>query len=329
MSFLPFLLIGWMLFTLLGEEGGLSEAYQVAFGPLIGKGITIIYMVWALLILCAEGRLYAERILVAGYHEVPPWVFLLALLGIVWWMAGRKLAAFVRATEICYLVLGLALALVLAFPLLDIVPEHVLPIWFSDLPSVALTTAVPVGVLSCGIFAAFLGQRVTRRPDDRMRGLRWLAAGCVVITLLQFACLSQLGAELCVLVDIPFFEVALGAKVDGAIQRIESAIMALWAFSDFALLGMLIFSFKSMAVSVFGERAQRGGYVGIILAFFGAFRLFPDEFAVSAIASSVIPAGNLVLALPIPALALVVRRVKRGKGTAAHLVNEGEEKHRI
>lgn len=157
LAFPPFLLLGWMVFSLCRRSGGLAQAYQDAFGPLAGKVVIVIYLSWALFLLCAEGRLYAERMLSAGYRSAAPWVFLLVLLGVVLWMGRRKLGAFARAAEICYLVLALTLGLVLLFSILDMSPEHVLPVWITDVPAVTAATLVPVGVLSCGVFGGFLG----------------------------------------------------------------------------------------------------------------------------------------------------------------------------
>lgn len=314
LAFPAFLLLGWMLFALTRRGGGLAQALQRCFGTLIGKGVTLIYLLWALFLLCLEGRLYAGRMLSAGYRAGSPAVFLLALLALVLWMARRKLSAFARAAEICYLVLALTLGLVLLFSILDVTPEYVLPVWFSDLPRAGAAALIPVGVLGCGVYAAFLGDKVTRRADDRRRGFRWLAAGCLVLTLLQLGVLSQLGPGLAARMEAPFFEVARGVGLEGAFQRVESIVMALWVLSDFALLGLLTFAIRHMAGAVFGEKGERWAPVlAPVLAFAGGMLLFPDDFAAETLAETVVPLGNLILAFLIPALALCIGWLRERK----------------
>ena len=316
LAFPPFLLLGWMVFSLCRRSGGLTQAYQDAFGPLAGKVVIVIYLSWALFLLCAEGRLYAERMLSAGYRSAAPWVFLLVLLGVVLWMGRRKLGAFARAAEICYLVLALTLGLVLLFSILDMSPEHVLPVWITDVPAVTAATLVPVGVLSCGVFGGFLGGNVTRRSGDARQGLLWLLAGCGVLTLLEFGVLGQLGPALCGRMDIPFFEVARGVGVDGAFQRVESVVVALWVLSDFAMLGLLVFAIRKGAGAVLGSRWEHwAAPVAVIVAFLGGLTLFPDDFSVEKVSSAWVPWGNLILAFPVPALALIVTNVKGRKKT--------------
>ena len=309
----PLLVEGWMVFALLRRHsGGLAEAYRAAFGDVLGKGVILIYMVWALFLLSLSARLYGERMLSAGYRGGSLPVFLLVLLALVLWMGRRKLAAFARAAEIFYLVLSIALGLVLLFSILDVTPEHVLPVWFSDLPGILAASAVPVGVLSAGIFAAFVAGQVERREDDRRRGFRWLTAGCVTAALLQFGVLSQLGPKLSASMEAPFFEVARGAGVAGAFQRVESIVVALWVFSDFALLGLLVFAIRAMAKAVFGQRGEQWApWAAVALTFLGALFLFPDDFTAKNMAAYAAPLGCLVLGFLVPGLALLFDRVKK------------------
>ena len=305
LAFPPLLAAGWAVYTLSKGEGGLAGGFRRAFGPAAGKAVTTIYMLWALFLLCLEGRLYAGRMLSAGYRAGSPAAFLLVLLALVLWMARRKLAAFARAAEICWRVVALTLGLVLLFSILDVTPGYVLPVWFSDLPQAGAAALIPVGVLSCGVFAAFLGDKVERGEDERRRGLRRLLGGCLALTLLQFGVLAQLGPGLCARLEAPFLEVARGVGLEGAFQRVESIVAALWVLSDFALLGLLTFALRHMAGAVFGESGARWApWAGTGLAFAGGMLLFPDDFAAEMLAETVAPLGNLVLAFVLPALAL-------------------------
>ena len=119
LAFPPLLGAGWATYTLSKGAGGLSGGLCRAFGVTVGRTITTIYMLWALFLLSLEGRLYAGRMVTAGYRGASPAVFLLVLLGVTVWMARRKLCAFARSAEICFLVLALILTLVVGFSLLD------------------------------------------------------------------------------------------------------------------------------------------------------------------------------------------------------------------
>ena len=314
LAFPPLLLEGWLVWALLrrAQGGGLARAYQDALGPVLGKGAVCLYLLWGLFLLALSARLYAERMLSAGYQGGSVWAFLAVLLGLVLWMGRRKLSAFARAAEIFYLVLSLALGLVLLFSILDVTPEHVLPIWFEDAPGILAATAVPVGVLSAGVFAGFVAGQVRPGADDRRRGVRWLAALCVVAALLQFGVLAQLGPQLSARMEAPFFEVARGVGVSGAFQRVESLIVALWVFSDFVLLGLLVFALRAMVGALLGGRGERyAPWAAVGLGLLGAVFLFPDGFSAKNLAGVIAPLGNLALGFVLPGVALAVGRLRK------------------
>ena len=199
----------------------------------------------------------------------------------------------------------------------DLTPENVLPVWVSDLPGAAAATLVPLGVAGAGVFMAFLGGQITVVEGDRRRCVRWLAAGCLVMAALQFAVLGQLGPDLSAQLEEPFFEVARGVGINGAFQRVESVVVALWAFSDLALLGLLVFACRNMSETLWGERGRKWSVpVVVALTFLGAVFLFPDDFTAQRAASEGVLFGNLLLGFGVPALLRLVQKVKRAGGRA-------------
>ena len=104
--------------------------------------------------------------------------------------------------------------------------------------------------------------------------------------------------------------------MDGAFQRVESVVVALWVLSDFAMLGLLVFAIRKGAGAVLGPRWEHwAAPVAVIVAFLGGLTLFPDDFSVEKVSSAWVPWGNLILAFPVPALALIVTNVKGRKKT--------------
>lgn len=312
---LPVLVLAaWVLRGLLkGGEAGLADRFVQVLGPVLGKLLTIIYMVWALVLLSLEARLYGERMVAAGTKNASLPALLVLLLALVLWMGRKKLAAFARAGEIFYLILAVTLGAVLAFSVADFSPAYVLPVWVEDLPSAAAASLIPLGVVLQGVFAAFLAGSVTPRPGDWARGVRWLAVGCAVLSLLQFCVLAQLGPVLAAEMEVPFFQVARGVGVPGAFQRVESVVVALWLLSDLCMLGLLVFSLRAMARTVFGAQWEKWAAPAAALAALGgALVALPDGFAARSLAAGAVLWGNLALGLGVPTLVLLVRRCRRG-----------------
>ena len=117
---LPVLLLAaWVLRGLVRKGPvGLVERCLDALGPVLGRGLLLVYIMWGLFLLALEARLYGERMVAAGGKNASLPVLLLILLALVLWMGRKKLAAFARAAEIFYLILIVALGVVLGLVLL-------------------------------------------------------------------------------------------------------------------------------------------------------------------------------------------------------------------
>ena len=158
---LPVLLgLCWVLFALLrpaGEGAGLAQVTETVLGRGLGKGVLLLYLLWGLLLLSANARLFALRFLSTSYRNAPLGLFLLTLLGLTLWLVRKPVRVLARTGEVFYLALAIGLGFSLLLGVLQVEPRHILPLWTEDLPGV-LSAAVPVlGLFGYVVFAAFLG----------------------------------------------------------------------------------------------------------------------------------------------------------------------------
>ena len=217
-----------------------------------------------------------------------------------------------RTGEVFYLALAIGLGFSLLLGVLQVEPRHILPLWTEDLPGV-LSAAVPVlGLFGYVVFAAFLGGNVTRGEGDRRRALWWAAAFCLVLTALQLVCLGNFGPGLTARMDTPFFMMVKGIGIEGTFQRVESVIIALWVFSDLALLNLLAGSCSVLAQSVFSLKERKHAVPPLLLlALAGAWFLFPDAFSLERWMEGPARIGSLLFGFGIPVLLLLVKKLRR------------------
>ena len=311
------LLLCWGLFRVLRalpEGEGLAAGLERLLGRLPGKALTAVYLLWGLLLLSANARLCAQRFLATGYRNTELPLFVLVLLAAVLWMARGRFSAFARAGEVFYLILSITLAAVLLFALFNVEPENVLPVWVEDAPGVAAATLPVLSIRGYAVYGAFLAGAVRRREGDRPRAMRWTAAFCLVLTALQFINLGNFGPVLVARMEFPFFMMVKGIGVQGAFQRVESVVVALWVLSDLVFLGVLAFACCAMAKSLFGLKREGRAAAPVVLAgIAGALFLFPDAFTLRWFSERALAAGNLALGFAVPAVLVLVTLI-RGRG---------------
>lgn len=114
-----------------------------------------------------------------------------------------------------------------------------------------------------------------------------------------------------------------GIGIEGTFQRVESVIIALWVFSDLALLNLLAGSCSVLAQSVFSLKERKHAVLPLLLlALAGAWFLFPDAFSLERWMEGPARIGSLLFGFVIPVLLLLVKscagRYKGGRSCACY-----------
>ena len=230
-------------------------------------------------------------------------VLVLMALWISWGKAGRL----ARTGELFFLLLAAAAAAVVGLALFQVKGENLLPLW-TEPAAQTLYAALPVsGVLGYGLYAAFL---YTPEEGGREGGrwVRWCAGGCLALCGTQLVILGVFGPALTAELESPFFQMAKSVGVEGAFQRVESLVAAVWSFSDLILLAGLLQGMKRI-VGVLLPKASPHAAAVMLLASAGVVGLaaFPNSAIPEALGRGAVLWGNLLLALALPLLAVVVK----------------------
>lgn len=305
----------WTVMTCVPEEGGMACGLEYAFGRWAGRLITVLYLLWGLLLLGWNIRWCAFRFLSTSYRNGPLLLFIAILLGITLWVGRKKPVVLGRAGEIFALALGAALGFSLLFGAFQMKRANLGPIWTEEWAAVPGGVWPVLGLMGYAVFGAFLPNDTSSLKKEKRRLLRWSGWFCALLGLFQLICIGNFGPGLIRKMEIPFYMMVKGIGVQGAFQRVESLVMALWVLSDLALLGMLFFACRQMAEGWMGSRAKGWLPWGIALAAGGlAVGMLPDSYELSHVMERAAVAGNIVLGMALPvAAALVIRLRNAGK----------------
>ena len=309
---LPVLLgLCWVLFALLRGKGLGQTALEV-LGPVLGRVVVALYLLWGLFLLAANARLVALRFLTVSYRNAPLPLFLAALLAITFWLTIKPVRVLARAGEVFYLALAIGLGLSLAMGAFQMDPGRILPLWGEDLPAIGAAALPVLGLLGYVVFAAFLGDRVIPWPGGRKKAMGWAVGLCLTLTALQAVCLGNFGPGLSIRMNTPFFMMVKGIGIAGTFQRVESVILALWVLADLALLGLLAAACAAMVRTLLPVQGRKGVALPLVLlALAGALWLFPDAFFLTRTMERAALAGNLVMGFVLPLVLLAIKKLRR------------------
>lgn len=250
----------------------------------------LLYIGWTQLLLALRLGLCADRLLLWGGRDGSRLFFLVVLTLLLLRLALSPLTAFARAGQIFFVALAAAALLILALALPAARPQRLLPMRPTPLSS-ALTAA---GLLTAWAGpAVFLPVAYEGRPYKMRRDL----LAVLLMTVGQAVILANLGAGLSEQVEVPFFTLAKSVGVEGAFQRAESAVAALWIFADLVLAGLLVNAQRQMLREV--SRHETGLVIVLILsAALAAYWGTPARESIMA----VLPILGILFALLLPLL---------------------------
>ena len=297
------LLAGWLLGGLAGERGP-AHTIRAGLGPWAGRGVLAIYLVWCELLLALRLRLCAQRLLPAGERDGSLWFFLAVVSALVLWMGLGKLSAFARAGQIFLVVLFAVGAVVLLLSVSQVRIERLIPLTWEEGGKAARAALSAAGVLGWGWCGAFLCGQVARGEDrGRWHWAFWGAGGCFLLLLAQGVIIGNLGSVLAGRLDNPFFALAKSVGVEGAFQRVESLVIALWTLADLTMAGLLLFAQRALWRELGpAETDRKASVVLMILAVVLAWAAFSEEGDTLYWSWAIVPAGNLLLGLLVPLL---------------------------
>ncbi len=305
---------GWLMGSLAGG-GGLAGSITKVAGRWFGGAVLLLYIVWAMFLLTLRLRLCAQRLLNSGERDGALWFFLLAVALVLLGIGRGKLAAFARAGQLFLAALLATAGVVLILALFQAEPERLVPLWLPRGEPVFRAALSAAGVMGWGLFLPFLMGDVRDQGESKnWHWLFWGLGGALLLSAAQAVILGNLGAGLAARLDNPFFALAKSVGVEGAFQRVESVVAALWTFADLTMGGILVFAVRAMAAELLpGWPPVWTAWAAVPLAAAGALFCFPALGTAEQLNRSLVPAGNLFLGLLLPALLLPAERIFRGQ----------------
>lgn len=291
---------------------GLAAGIRAGLGPVVGRGVLLLYLLWGEWLIALRLRLCAQRLLSAGERDGSLWFFLPLLGALVLWMVRGKVAAFARAAEVFWVALMVTAGAVLALSLPQVRGELLLPLWWGDGRSVLLGTVPVLGVMAYGVFIAFLLEEREQEKHSLPGWWKWGIGMGAFFLIEQIVVLGCFGPQLTMRLNSPFFALAKSVGVEGAFQRVESVIAAIWTFADFILIGVLALSLWKVAGQIkTGVSQQTAVTVALLPAVVIGMAAFSDGFAAEEAGRGITLLGNLVMGIGIPVVILWVVWLKR------------------
>lgn len=308
---LPFGVCLCLVWGWLGETD-LSRGLKGAFGGFLGGVSILLYLLWGLVLLTDSARRYSDRLLSVFEGETVRWLFLFSALGVALWLGRRGGGAFARTGRIFFLAVGLTLCgvLLLALPGMDW--RNLAPPRGEEWWGLSGAGALCLSLAGYGVYALCLPRRGEERVEETWP---WVVWGCGLLDTLFLVILGVFGPALAGWMEDPFLYLLEGVRVPGAFRRGEAGLIAVLSLADLVLLTLLARGCMNLwrellsSISALGCVPVAGAFLlaGFLPAMGPAWGWW----------ESILPAGNLLLGILLPVLAVLTKRVRKGEGDRA------------
>lgn len=288
-------------------RGDLGEQMAKRWGRRTGRVLAALFFLWGLYVTAAHAARIGGRL--ADGLRASPVLLTAVVLVLAGWLVSGGVPAFARSCEIFVLAVGFGLGLIVLFGIFRLEWTQVL-LWdwgeLSQVPRGALST---VGMLAVGGYLLFLVGDIRPEKGSRRRVLLRLGTLFVLLAAAMVLVLGLLGAPLAAEIDAPFFQMVSGLGFEGAFQRLEGLVSALWVLGDVVLVGLLLLCLRRLLGQVTGKGERRRlGWVPVGLAFLGSLNA---AYWNQVWAGPVLPVGNLIALAVLVACLVGVRREKK------------------
>ena len=291
-------------------QGDLGERIARQWGRRTGRVLAGLFFLWGLYVTTAHAVRIGGRL--SDSLRASPVLLTAVVLVLAGWFASGGVPAFARACEIFVLAVGFGFGLIVLFGAFRLEGTQVL-LWdwgeLAQVPRGALST---IGMLAVGGYLLFLLGDIRPEQRSRRRVLLRLGTLFVLLAVALVLVLGRLGAPLAAEIDAPFFQMVSGLGFEGAFQRLEGLVSALWILGDVVLVGLLLLCLGRLL----GQATERGeekrwGWLAAGLAFLGSWNV---AYWNKVLAGPILPLGNLAaLVVLVVCLGLTGRKTKKSK----------------
>lgn len=296
-----------------------GELFIKILGKTAGKLLLLIFALWLIFYAGFSLKSGAARYISTAYAHADSSFFIVVLLLLSLMAALGRFRALGRASEVFFPLMILVLALVFGFSFSDVQTEYLtLPVPRES--AGLLLGAVPVAnILGLSVFFGFLEGRVEKQGRLKRFLALWLTVMTAVVLLLCVTTVGSLGAELTSRLEYPFFDMVRNISLFNFLERLESAVMALWVITDFVFCSTLLFIVSDILRLIFGLSGgeppktllsmKNGRWIILLCALLTglcALAAMPDGQGFAALSDNIVPLVNLGFTfLLLPAVALV------------------------
>ena len=280
-------------------DGGLGAALRER--GWLGRCLLALYYLWVMGLAALTAGGCVDRLGRTDFGEVPGWLAAVLLVAVAAYLIYRGWQPFLRAVQMFFLVLMVAVALFLALGAANLRLSNLRPQSWDEVARGLGGVWGALATVGVGALGGFIPH--APRRDGEWSARRWITLWLAAATGLCVLVIGALGAQFAARVPLPLFLTLQGIGFPGGFQRLEAAGTAAWVLADLTLIGMTALVGREIA----GGAGRRGvwGAGGVLAAALVGGWFLPNRVVGGA--RDALLGVNIAMGIVLPALVALTK----------------------
>ncbi|HPD01133.1 MAG TPA: endospore germination permease [Acetivibrio sp.] len=294
------------------KNDSLMHIYSDIAGKFIGKLLSIIYFLWATLLVCVYVMYFAVRLVGSIYPDTNPSIFIISILVLVVYLLRYGLVTLARLNEIVFPMFAVTFLIIfiMLMPYLQVI--FLGPVTYKSILPVINAGIGISGLSSYYTFLFVLGDKINNKESIKKIGIQTTIFILVNQILLIVMTLGSFSYSVIKRSQLPLLLAVKQISLFNTLEKIESVIVAGWVFSDFVLICFFSIIALKILKSLFGLSDERHlAKIFMVLIFFLSLYLSSTIFELERLSSYVLIPGDFILGFIVPVIMLAVGKIRK------------------
>ena len=291
---------------------GMGRMFERSIGRAAGKICALVFGIWVILYAGHALRSSAERLVSSVYEYGNIGFFLVVIMGVSLVTAFGSVRTLARTAEVFTPIIVFVLAFVLIFSFINVKWSNLTPVTPRMAGDISLGGLQVVNFISMTAYFTFLAGHVKKTRCEWKCASKWILLLLAAAFLVQIAVIGTLSVGVLEGMQHPFFIMIRNLRFFGAVERLESLVVAIWVGTDFIFLSSLIMIAAEIVRGVIGTE-KRFPLIGVIAAavFFCASVMYGNSFELYAVGRKIIPIVNAILTFAVVPIVFLIGRLRK------------------
>ena len=290
----------------------LDDVFCITYGKIVGRIICVVYIVWLIILMAVQTRLFAERFVITLLIYAPVDFFIISMLVIVYIMSRLRVEAFGRFSQVFSLLLVVIFGIIILSISKDITINNLLPVTFYDTKNILLLAFEIAGICCFFTYGLFFGEKILDKGNVKKEKFHIVLPVVIIALITILTTIGVFGYRVTGNFAQAFSMALKSISIFGSIERIESVLIAFWVVADMGFVVFFMIATSNLAKNTFKLSSRKVAILPIVILLYIVVMLLAKSYIylIDFVGMVIIPL-NLLFGFVIPIMTLGVAKCRK------------------